>query len=462
MTDQLTLFGAAPPPARLRPVHYLGSKARLLDVIEDALDEVAPAGPVCDLFSGSGVVAGRLARCREVVAVDIQEYARVLASALLRPARITAPAVLARLRDTASLGPLRELIEHERACLADAAGGRPDALCAILEQGSIVAECDDELAADPELARRLRHARTALPPGPDTVLTRYYGGVYFSYAQAAALDAIAAVVRRLPGDERDTALAALLGTASDVVTSIGNHFAQPVRPRTRNGGVKPATVAAVTRRRALDVTGLFAARVAQYAVAPRPGGRGTAIRADYRDALRSLRGVAAVYADPPYTRDHYSRFYHVLETMALGDSPVVSTSTIGGRTGPSRGLYRAERHQSPFCIKSSAPQAFAALFEGVADLGVPLVLSYSPYADGHRPRLMTMAQIEALAAAHFDDVEVRSAGRMAHSKLNAERVNAAASYDAEILVLCRSESAARRASPATAGRAAPHRRRPPA
>ena len=28
-----------------------------------------------------------------------------------------------------------------------------------------------------------------------------------------------------------------------------------------------------------------------------------------------------VYADPPYTRDHYSRFYHVLETLALRDDP---------------------------------------------------------------------------------------------------------------------------------------------
>ena len=38
-----------------------------------------------------------------------------------------------------------------------------------------------------------------------------------------------------------------------------------------------------------------------------------------------------VYADPPYTRDHYSRFYHVLETISLFDSPIVSKTKMQAR-----------------------------------------------------------------------------------------------------------------------------------
>ena len=74
-----------------------------------------------------------------------------------------------------------------------------------------------------------------------------------------------------------------------------------------------------------------------------------------------------MYADPPYTRDHYSRYYHVLETMSLRDNPEVSMTMIraGGSPRVSRGVYRADRYQSPFCIKSQAAGAFEELCRGV-------------------------------------------------------------------------------------------------
>ena len=41
---------------------------------------------------------------------------------------------------------------------------------------------------------------------------------------------------------------------------------------------------------------------------------------DFRQALQNLDDdVRVIYADPPYTRDHYSRFYHGLETLSLRD-----------------------------------------------------------------------------------------------------------------------------------------------
>ena len=66
--------------------------------------------------------------------------------------------------------------------------------------------------------------------------------------------------------------------------------------------------------------------------------------------------------------------------------PDVSATFLSGPT--SRGLYRTDRHQSPFCIKSTAPGAFAELFAGAR--GLPMLLSYSPFVkDGH-PRMMTI------------------------------------------------------------------------
>ncbi len=156
------------------------------------------------------------------------------------------------------------------------------------------------------------------------------------------------------------------------------------------------------------------------------------IRGDYRDVLDGLSDVGVIYADPPYTRDHYSRFYHVLETLCLRDDPQVSTTFEAGPT--SRGLYRSERHQSPFCIKSQAPGAFAELFAKAR--GVPLLLSYSPFVkDGH-PRMMSIDAIAVLARQHYRAVEVVNAG-LTHSKLNKSERHKDALRDGEVFLRCR-------------------------
>ena len=73
----------------LRAVHYLGSKLRLLDAIRSEIGRIAgPESIVCDLFSGSGTVALALSHHWRIVAADIQEYSRVLSSALLIASRL--------------------------------------------------------------------------------------------------------------------------------------------------------------------------------------------------------------------------------------------------------------------------------------------------------------------------------------------------------------------------------------
>lgn len=444
----MTEFAPPEPKAAvaddLRTVHYLGSKLRLLDVIAEAVDEVDPAhGRTLDLFSGSGVVAGRLVRSRDVLAVDVQEYARVLAAALLSQERLSEACCEALYGEACHFaaelvaGPLRELVAFENTAIAACAAGDPMRLAELVERGSILAAMR-EPEQPTELGDLLANAARLVPSGPETVLTRYYGGVYFSYAQAALLDGLAAASRGRSGAERDLALATLLSTASDLVASVGNHFAQPIRPRTADGRIKRAAVVGLARRRQLDAADVYNGWAARYRALDTPPNSGHALRGDYREVLPVLpEPVSVVYADPPYTRDHYSRFYHVLETICVGDEPEVSSVVIGGATQLSRGLYRAERHQSPFCIKSKAPTAFDTLFGLTRSLDVPLVLSYSPFGDGHRPRLMTIDQICAIAAEHFSHVDVRSAGRLAHSKLNADHLNSDVTYEAEVLLVCR-------------------------
>lgn len=444
-TDALAL--AHPPSTgNFRPIQYLGSKWRLLDAIQSQVDLVRdPQRPaVCDLFAGTGVVTRHLAATGPVLASDVQEYSRVLTSALVSPVALPGhePAVLvrrARSELVGSLGPaLQRLIAHEAALHAagDAAG-----ISDLVERGSIAAVAwsagtpsasalDDLVAA----------AAAEVLDGARSAMVRYYGGVYFSYQQAAELDALASTIRELPAVERDTALAALLSTTSELVASVGGHFAQPMRMRSSNGAVKPALVASLSRSRRLSTFPAFETWLHRYQQRTAAAHGVQVKRADYRSTLDDLPAdVGVVYADPPYTRDHYSRFYHVLETLALGDDPGLSMVRAGGREQPSRGLYRQERHQSPFCIVSEAPRAFRQLCEPVANRRIPLIVSYSPVPKTEKPRarVVGLDDLRSQLGLYFSSVELVAVAGVAHAKLNIDRLNAAKTYDAEVLLVCR-------------------------
>ena len=455
---QHPLFGNDLVPSVLRsitrPIHYLGSKLRIVNKIRESVDNLDPSyGPVCDLFAGSGTVSQALSQNRDVIAVDIQEYSRVLCSALLRPAKYDSSSVdefvsgiLSSEHHRVSSWAFEPLCDYENECLDIAATGNLEPLCDFLENGPFIAfqhgTChtpDSRLITAMEKVQA-RLVEVRLTESPSTLVTRYFGGIYFAYSQACQLDTLLEAVARLRPEQRDTFLAAVLSTASEIVNTIGKQFAQPLRPRSRTGVPKANLLELVSRDRSSNVLDLYTNWLKRYLAIPRTERAHEVIRADYQEAFKSLKDrVRIVYADPPYTRDHYSRYYHVLETICLRDNPRISTVRINGRDIMSRGIYRVDRYQSPFCIHSKAPKAFTTLFAGVRSLGVPLVLSYSPYEKGNksRPRLMTIKQIKELARAYFRSVEVQRAGRIAHSKLTSSDKTFGISYDSEVLFVCR-------------------------
>ncbi|MDP9236169.1 MAG: DNA adenine methylase [Chloroflexota bacterium] len=443
------------PEPIARPIHYLGSKLRVIDAICEAVDSADLGGRgVCDLFAGSGTVALALAKTRSVTAVDIQEYSRVLCSALLsdfRPTDALVQTILSKTRTSAHHDELcyvmEPLIKYEDDCLHAAAANDPEPLCDLIEQGSVFSfqmDQRDVLSRPIEAALQLVKARLNKVHNTklDALVSRHFGGLFFSYRQAVQIDSILSAHAEVPADHHDMFTAALLSTASDTVNTVGKQFAQPIRPRTRSGVAKRHLIKQIQRDRSTDVFDAYEDWLSRYLAMPVLGQRShRVVRGDYREFL--ARGIAkevgVVYADPPYTRDHYSRYYHVLETICLQDDPSVSTNKAHGRERLSRGMYRAERHQSPFCIVSQAPTAFAELFGKVRQMGLPVVLSYSPYVSGNgsRPRAMTLERLVALARQDFGRVAVAPAGHVAHNKLNTAARNMPISYEAEVLIVCR-------------------------
>jgi adenine-specific DNA-methyltransferase len=85
------------------------------------------------------------------------------------------------------------------------------------------------------------------------------------------------------------------------------------------------------------------------------------------------------YLDPPYTKRQYAAYYHILETIAAGDTP-----EVGGITG----LRPWREKSSPFCYKTKAHSALERLITTLH--AQRIVLSYS--SEGH----MALESIEAI------------------------------------------------------------------
>ncbi|SHE76423.1 Adenine-specific DNA methylase [Microbulbifer donghaiensis] len=432
-----------------RTVHYLGSKLRFLDFIKAVVDDVAPeGGGVCDLFAGSGSVSQYLSRDRKVVSVDIQEYSRVICSALLKPVNNDAALKCSRKISSSDLfdqyyAILRPMIDLEERIVNGDLSSNPEVVCDFLESSSLYSSINSEESVKHEEIKKALSEVAYRVKGLDKnclLASIYFGGIYFSFRQALELDVILDSLKGVDARNRDTLMASALSTASDIVNTVGKQFAQPIRPRNKSGQPKKGILNQVRKDRNLKVLPIFEAWINKYTSSQAGDFSHQVLRMDFREALNHLDDdISVVYADPPYTRDHYSRFYHGLETIAKMDFPAVSTTNIGGATRLSRGLYREDRHQSDFCIRSKAPGAFRELFASVASRQKILLLSYSPYdkSKGAHPRVVELEFLLDLASEYFSTVELRSPGKFSHSKLNRSDLHLQSEDVAEVLIVCR-------------------------
>ncbi len=99
--------------------------------------------------------------------------------------------------------------------------------------------------------------------------------------------------------------------------------------------------------------------------------KGVRVEATVGDVFDVVNGVQdLVYLDPPYTKRQYASYYHILETVALGDEPEVEGVA---------GLRPWKDRASDFCYKTRALKTLSRLVHGLKSHKV--LLSYS--SEGH-------------------------------------------------------------------------------
>lgn len=381
-----------------RPVQYLGSKLRTLTAVRSAIGAGLGPQTVWEPFSGSSIVGQSLAADgNQIVAWDALRSGATFAQALLGAGRdddddgddggrTFADRLLSLSRSLPVPDGWTPWLVAERAAIVKRDGP------ALLSIGEGL----------PQSWRGGSQGRVPQSPGPiPALLSETLAGTYFGLEQALRLERLRSAVDRAaergrvtPWD-RSVALTALCAAASAAVFSAGKHFAQP--HRVHEGKDLRFHAQRALRDRAVDVDGVFARAVLDVRAAARPAGEGhhascRRVEDASADDLRGW-GVTAVYADPPYTAQQYSRYYHVLETLVSGDLPVLQR--VQGQV--TRGLYPEGRYLSPFCSRRQAPAAFRHLAEISSRAGARLVLSYSASASGETGNARTVSLPELVA-----------------------------------------------------------------
>lgn len=318
---------------------YMGSKRTLLanglgDIL---LGRAAKASRFVDLFSGGCSVTWFVAQRVGIPAhaVDLQLYSKVLAEAVLLR---TEPRDSSEQHSDWLESAIKEATTSPLATVAAASSEVPLDRAAILTARRRCSSTDEG--------------------GP---IWRAYGGYYFSPAQALALDSLMAALPQYPVD-RALYHAAIIWAATRCAASPG-HTAQPFQPTPNALRYIEAAWSRDPFLVSADALTTISRKHAKV--------YGRAEVADSNVIARRLRSTDLVFVDPPYSNVQYSRFYHVLETIARREFIEVEGA---GRYPPLE-----DRPSSNYSRRSGASEAIADLLETLSGVGCEVILTFPQF-----------------------------------------------------------------------------------
>jgi adenine-specific DNA-methyltransferase len=326
-------------------IKYMGAKRNILDFVIQSINETYEKGKICDLFSGTSIISGALGKLIPIHSNDIQEYSSILSHTYLSnyewenyPSNI-----------------LDEIVEKASLYVESVKKIYPNFIFSYSEKKTIKEFVDLEQQQQRLINKNFDNLTHHL-------FIKYYSGTYWSYQQCMWIDAI----RKVADEYIDTPiyyviLSSLMFAMSYNSQSTG-HYAQ-FRDATNLTSKSDILI-----YRQKEMLPYFINKFKQLRIfLDKNNLKHTITTLDYSDCLDKIESNSLVYADPPYAFVHYSRFYHILETLVKYDYPAVAH----------KGRYRVDRHQSPFCKRTEVKTAFITLFSKIKVKDARIILSYS-------------------------------------------------------------------------------------
>jgi len=320
---------------------YMGSKREL--IISSINDLDIESNWFCDLFSGTSVVGCSLKDEYNVQINDIQIYTSIFANTYL-------PNINKLINST----ELEKIKDRVLFYVDEFYRKYPDL---IFDYNSI--DNYEKLTKLEIQQQNLIYSNFEIG---FHLFVKYYSGTYWSYTQCVWIDSIRAVAEEYKGKSDYYIILSSLIYAMSYTSQSTGHFAQ-------FRDVTESNMHDIMLYRIRDIWTYFEKKFLEILnmVDVEATNRYTITTLDYLDCLRLIERNTIVYADPPYSSVHYSRFYHAIETLIRYDYPNVKY----------KGRYREDRHQSPFGKKTEVKNAFGKLFKGVKNKNSHLILSYS-------------------------------------------------------------------------------------
>lgn len=388
-------------------IRYLGIKTKILAPIRKAISNVTPNGAVVlDLFAGSNTVGQYLINDYCVLSNDCQRYSYTAAKALIEyHSRETINRICKgvlysdfyrqnyeRLTSMFAL-PLakeKELLDQ----IGDTYyGPQFDEYVDFFDHSPYYghtenkhpsyADCLNYYSTDHIAAYQSDHSLF-----PYILFTAYYGNPYFSLHQCVEIDSLMYSLQiqlkngMITAEEYNIYLSFIIYSLNLTVISVGDHFAQPqkIKPVTETLDGPRDRINLRERKKIISkkrtiIESLIDDKITDYKSSYIPGNvHNRAFCMDFKELLKSGQlaqlNLTTVYVDPPYTNAHYSRFYHIPETLVAYDYPDIEYS----------GRYRTDRYQSGFCIRSEAMHEFKTMIELCEKSNLNIVISYSDTA----------------------------------------------------------------------------------
>ncbi len=443
--------GSIPSAGYYRPLQYLGSKTRSINTIVSECSRLYHKGSFTfDMFSGSSIVSQALnSKGQRIISNDILSFCSDIATCMLNVKRggITKADVEKYMSFVLNykisdnyFTPFRAYIDQENRYIKsqDLAG-----LKQTYEGIPQVWKLDCQNNCNQSNYIENHYGKPAFGAVP--LIANYYAGTYFGIKQSLELDSLRNGIEKVFEENGHIWLKALFLTAlynvmSLIVHSAGKHFAQPISMSDTNP-IK-VTNKRLFENRSLDVGLLFKECVnsilSSTSVNTVCNKENIVLNEDITSTsiVQSIKDipVSVVYADPPYTAQQYSRFYHIPEIVHSYCYPQLQI--FKGQV--TNGIYPTNKYKSPFCTKTQAYLAFTKIFEIVRIKGASLVLSYSESKNSNtgNERMISLSDIMNIAKDYLPNYSINKIDfDFNYRQLNSKKKVVPEKEDKEILIV---------------------------
>ncbi len=326
-------------------LNYQGSKKNLLDFIhQNAASYIEPNSAILDIFAGTCSVGYSYKKDYTIYANDSELYSFIISTALLGTYKENCEETLNLINDyflsnmsKFSIATQEQQIQEQK-------------LLSNLNDASAIINFYENLPTvwNYQISFNKNHNNYEL-------FTNYYSASYFGLKQSMEIDSLRYAIEKFKSTVLFyPLLTSLFFAMKECVFSKDGHMAQPLN--LKDNSLKLFFL------RNKSIYDIFKEKFQSFFTDKfiNINNGNKTYNMNFEELIKQdeiKNNISFIYADPPYTDMQYSRYYHLLNTVAKYDYPA-PTKNSGKYT---KGLYAENRYQSKLSAKSTCSNAFNKL-----------------------------------------------------------------------------------------------------